>query len=769
MRMKKNLLLLLTALTFSVGAWSQMVDVTSQYIPNADFEACEALPTVPYHDNQKNVDILKVELYQESSVAKGYDYAAQGWKLVEQQTAVNGGVITYNCNVQTGKWATAGEPGPGTGVTGAKGLCFVGNKGLVYQQTDEITLPAGIYRLTVNLYARNGQTTNPGPTQQVVNIKTGFMPTGGIEDDLIPAMRNSAQFASNAWATDVLDIELTKATTGRFQISYGTSYYVVVDDVKLEYQSGVVTTALSNVLTKAKALNAELNSSRLSAAIQAAEDFIANPTAQEDVPTQVDVLYAAMSTALEATTKPVNITAAYLENASFETGKMEPWESYGSVNQPVNELSMPYIDGKYVMEYTQATASNTCFQTASHLPAGYYLLDAKLNSNASLVMGTVRTDCTGGVDYLYLRVPSGVRNIAAGELKVGVRGTKAYRVDDFRLFYGKDEESLRNVVLQDVKADAQAVLDDAQYAGLTGTERTQLATAISGTDIAAINAAVNAFVSASAGYAKLTKAKETAATYTKTAYPYGLTTLYDQIQTLIVTEAASSTQASEMATQLDNLCYQFYVSNFYCEGVAKVDYSGSITRYGASNMAVRTDKTAWKDPKTGEVDADAYVFGVKTDYVSASKDNTSLLRLTLSGDVPAGIFVVAMTMMGSTDLPVDVYTGPSTSSVAKIGTIVGKGTVGGGKYGLGWNDYAIEFNRYTDDTYIFLQCKPTANYKEWYVGNFRIYYLTDATTGINTPKREVKADNHYYDLQGRRVEQSGKGLYILNGKKIVIK
>ncbi|MBR2250316.1 MAG: hypothetical protein IJ844_07405, partial [Prevotella sp.] len=306
--MKKKIVLIAASLLFIIIGTQAQTDVTSQYIPNAGFEECEPLPIVVHHDNLKNEDVNVIELYSDWNVAKGEDYEAQGWKLVQQQTNANGGIVTYGCNIQSGKYATAGEPGPAQGITGSKGLCFCGAAGLVYQQTDEITLPAGIYRLTVNLYARNGQTTNPGPTQQVNNIKTGFMPSGGTEDDLIPAKRNSAQFASNQWDQDILDIELTQATTGRFQICYGSSYFVIVDDLKLEYEGDVVTTALATAITKARALNAELNSSELGSAIINAQELMGNPTSQDDVDAEVETVYAAMSTALAATTAPVNIT-----------------------------------------------------------------------------------------------------------------------------------------------------------------------------------------------------------------------------------------------------------------------------------------------------------------------------------------------------------------------------------------------------------------------------------------------------------------------------
>lgn len=53
----------------------------------------------------------------------------------------------------------------------------------------------------------------------------------------------------------------------------------------------------------------------------------------------------------------------------------------------------------------------------------------------------------------------------------------------------------------------------------------------------------------------------------------------------------------------------------------------------------------------------------------------------------------------------------------------------------------------------------------------REFFLFDEeTTGVNTLNGERKTMNgDYYDLQGRRVAQPTKGLYIVNGKKVVIK
>jgi hypothetical protein len=42
-------------------------------------------------------------------------------------------------------------------------------------------------------------------------------------------------------------------------------------------------------------------------------------------------------------------------------------------------------------------------------------------------------------------------------------------------------------------------------------------------------------------------------------------------------------------------------------------------------------------------------------------------------------------------------------------------------------------------------------------------------TGIDAVKQSAKADNLYFNLAGQRVAQPTKGLYIVNGKKVIVK
>ena len=56
------------------------------------------------------------------------------------------------------------------------------------------------------------------------------------------------------------------------------------------------------------------------------------------------------------------------------------------------------------------------------------------------------------------------------------------------------------------------------------------------------------------------------------------------------------------------------------------------------------------------------------------------------------------------------------------------------------------------------------------LGGIGMEIIDDETTGINPiDNSQLMKDNVYYDLNGRHVENPTKGLYIVNGKKIVIK
>ena len=746
----------------TLGIQAQMTDVTSQYIPNAGFEECEIATSID--------GVVQLIANDKSPV----NYADNGWTLkgaFDGSSSYNAGVAAYPIKVKYSKWLN-GLDGPTAGPLGGtntKALCFTGNKSAVYVQTNEITLPAGTYSFTVNVWAYNGGTTNPSPTIDVTSA-TGFVASNGTE-----YLSEKKLFTSSGWDTDVLEIELTTATTGRFQLSYGSSYFVAIDDIKLEYQGGVVTTALTNVIGKAQALNDVLNNGELTAAIQTAEAFVANPTTQEEVATQVETLYNAMATALAATTVPVEITAAYVENPSFESGKIDPWtwvDKTGNVGEPVNDASRPFITGKNIVEFT-TTGTNGITQEITHLPAGYYAIDAKLNQKAFLKVGTSSTLIQGGTDALYLRVhPNIYHATSTGSVTIGAQASVAYRVDDFRLFYGKDEASLLAALLPDVIADAQAVMAMTEFEGITGSERTTLLAALDGTDIDAINTALNAFVNAKDDYAKFEKAKKDAADYKPEDYPYADATIYQEMLDLMAANPESGADAKAKAEELAGLCFSYYVSNAYCEGVkGAVDCTSNIAGANATgtnvatawhklNMEIRTDKTAWVNPKTKENDKNVY--GVTADYYRTANGKTAYMWQTVTG-LSAGKYVLSVTYMSAATVAPEVQVNGTT-----IGELKGVGTYGGGVYGAGWVENVITFDKADgNDMELRLTYVGTANYQDWYFDNLRLYRIEGTTDGIDDVNEIV--NSKYYDLQGRRVAQPTKGLYIVNGRKVMMR
>lgn len=64
-----------------------------------------------------------------------------------------------------------------------------------------------------------------------------------------------------------------------------------------------------------------------------------------------------------------------------------------------------------------------------------------------------------------------------------------------------------------------------------------------------------------------------------------------------------------------------------------------------------------------------------------------------------------------------------------------------------------------------------ANFDKSSGSSARSYYLfDDELTGIkNIESAAQKAEGDFFDLQGRKVAQPTKGLYIVNGKKVIIK
>ena len=160
-------------------------------------------------------------------------------------------------------------------------------------------------------------------------------------------------------------------------------------------------------------------------------------------------------------------------------------------------------------------------------------------------------------------------------------------------------------------------------------------------------------------------------------------------------------------------------------------------------------------------------------YASSYNSGTGVLTMTkiTDGIIPANTGVMLYgtsgtfyytTETGSTDFSSNLLH-PVLSDAQQVAETYGDNTA----YVLG-NQSGIGFYRTTARTnmggkaYLLL---PTTTSAPRITFNFGDYNVT----GINTVKGAELKDNGYFDLQGRKVAQPTKGLYIVNGKKVVVK
>ena len=90
-----------------------------------------------------------------------------------------------------------------------------------------------------------------------------------------------------------------------------------------------------------------------------------------------------------------------------------------------------------------------------------------------------------------------------------------------------------------------------------------------------------------------------------------------------------------------------------------------------------------------------------------------------------------------------------------------------------WHKYSVDLSTYAGQQ-IYVAIRHFNCYDQYILVVDNIELSRDPnddengnTVGIDDHSREPVADNRYYDLQGRWVNQPAKGLYIVNGKKVV--
>ena len=161
----------------------------------------------------------------------------------------------------------------------------------------------------------------------------------------------------------------------------------------------------------------------------------------------------------------------------------------------------------------------------------------------------------------------------------------------------------------------------------------------------------------------------------------------------------------------------------------------------------------------------AVEFPANTAYVVTEASVSTGLTLEAVTQVPERTPVL---LKGAGDKEIFVIasaTAPTTNLLK-----VSNGTIADGKYAyvLAKDGAGACFKQWTGDASV-LEGRVVLLLDEAVAASSSVFSLDDNTTGIKTIDNSQLTIDNVYDLQGRRVAQPTKGLYIVNGKKVVIK
>lgn len=169
------------------------------------------------------------------------------------------------------------------------------------------------------------------------------------------------------------------------------------------------------------------------------------------------------------------------------------------------------------------------------------------------------------------------------------------------------------------------------------------------------------------------------------------------------------------------------------------------------------------------------VSGLKAYIISGFSPSTGKLTLTQVDEVPAGEGLLLKGTEGSYEVPyttTDMYysnllTGVTTTT--EISPTDGDQTnfiLADGVHGINFYTLSETGDLAAGKAYLHL---PTSTLSA--LARLRGFTLVfdDETTGIDAVSDIEEGENACYDLQGRRVSNPSKGIYIINGKKVFIK
>lgn len=386
--------------------------------------------------------------------------------------------------------------------------------------------------------------------------------------------------------------------------------------------------------------------------------------------------------------------------------------------------------------------------------------------------------------------------VVDGTLTVGVRKSETTAndwsiFDNFRItYYGEIQDlTIYKEAYEAALAAAQAALADETYAVVTGEERTALEAAITANTTVeetkdayvaattALNEAAATFKAATAAYQALEDAR-VAYAFDANAYPYASSTKLAVLTEALAATATNAAEAQTMTGAIVVAARDYVESNAVAEEQGAVDFTEDIVNPNAENgmegWTVSLGEGSGGEIKVlnGEPFTDAAGSSAHS-YFDGGNWGANAWDVSVSQEVtlPSGEYLLTVTSRASSDLAsFQLFANDESVEMKHVGNV-------GELFDRGWNDCFLVFNVHEDNAPVAIGVQGVADVLHQWMSftRFRLVRLGDANI-INGIQTENLDNATIYSVNGQVVRTNAtttkglaKGIYVVNGKKVVVK
>lgn len=377
------------------------------------------------------------------------------------------------------------------------------------------------------------------------------------------------------------------------------------------------------------------------------------------------------------------------------------------------------------------------YQTLTNLPTGKYVLKAKVhdsNEKGAVLYATSGTDkqtVKMGKDYAVLATP--VVSVINGNLEIGIDapnlGGTWMTGDDFTLSYVGLDLSALETAFSSKKAEAEALLGNADYKNITGDEKTELESAKNQNPAetksaleAAINkleSAISAFTSAQPKYQALVDAK----TLVQEELAYASKDKYTEFTTSKEATATSAADAETKANAIIAARRAYVESNGMAEGVkGAVDCTSNLqVTVAGENMPGVSYAELIINSGQGATDSEGNMTNkyYDTNGTFWGSDNLKAQMTQNASGLKSGKYLLTVAARGEASLNNLTLTAGSNSINLPIQTP-------NNIFGNNWDDYSIEtIVDNSGNLNIKIEGQTNKSHAWFSFNNFRLYRLGD--------------------------------------------